>query len=225
MLRSSLCGFPFDHKSRSCMQEGSKTILLHYTFQRWISRPPSSNQTLRGYSFVKMNSFGNKMCVSLKRSHPILAVPATLLNSTDVSNNGGYLSRYVQSTRYLVLAKLRPWSCPSSRLLYNDRFFYNLSRVLNCHQQRWHTSRSTYYKSTTYTRLNQGLIEPPKAVRGHATPYTAYIDGIVLNVTKYRIYSGSIASLESRKITCLWSHTCTKHLPRVPAFLAAKLLL
>ncbi len=29
----------------------------------------------------------------------------------------------------------------------------------------------------------QGRIEPPKAARGHAT----YIDGIVLNVTKFRI--------------------------------------
>ncbi len=30
---------------------------------------------------------------------------------------------------------------------------------------------------------NQGRIKPPKAARGHATP----IDGIVLNVTKFRI--------------------------------------
>ncbi len=30
---------------------------------------------------------------------------------------------------------------------------------------------------------NQGRIEPPKAARGHAT----HIDGIVLNVTKFRI--------------------------------------
>ena len=130
MLWSSLCGFPFDHKSRSCMQEGSKTILLHYIFQRWISRQPSNNQALHGYRFIKMNSSGNQMCISLKRSHPILTVSATLFISTDVSNNGGYLSRYVQSTKYLVLARLHPWSCPSSHLLYNDRSFLDLRQLV-----------------------------------------------------------------------------------------------
>ncbi len=34
-----------------------------------------------------------------------------------------------------------------------------------------------------YSILHQGRIEPPKAARGHAT----HIDGIVLNVTKFRI--------------------------------------
>ena len=59
--------------------------------------------------------------VGLKRSHPTLTVPFTLLISTDVSNNGGYLSnsKDVQSTKHLVLAGLHPWSCPSLRLLYN----------------------------------------------------------------------------------------------------------
>ena len=121
VLWSSLCGFPFDHNSRSWLQEGSKSILLHYKLQAWISRPSANNQTLHSYSFVRMNSFGNKMCVSLKRSHPILAVPATLLIPTDISNNGGYLSRYVKLSKYLLLAGFHPWPWPSSRLLYNDR--------------------------------------------------------------------------------------------------------
>ena len=152
VLWSNLCGFPFDHKSRSCI--GSKTILLHCTFQRWISMPPSNNQTLHGYSFIKMNSFGSKMYVILKRLHPIPAVPTI---STDVSNNGSYLSRYVQSTKYLVLARLHPWSYPSSCLLYNDRSFYNLSRVPYCHQPRWQPPTSTHHKSSSsssYTSLN-----------------------------------------------------------------------
>ncbi len=34
-----------------------------------------------------------------------------------------------------------------------------------------------------HTYLYQGRIEPPKVARGHAT----HIDGIVLNVTKFRI--------------------------------------
>ena len=34
---------------------------------------------------------------------------------------------------------------------------------------------------------SQGHIEPPKAARGHATSYSARIDGIVLSVTKNNV--------------------------------------
>ena len=33
-------------------------------------------------------------------------------------------------------------------------------------------------------RYVEGCIEPPKVVRGHATSYSAHIDGIVLSITK-----------------------------------------
>ena len=38
--------------------------------------------------------------------------------------------------------------------------------------------------SENKSELMQGRIEPPKAARGHATSYSACIDGIVLSVTK-----------------------------------------
>jgi len=38
-----------------------------------------------------------------------------------------------------------------------------------------------------------GLIEPPKAARGHATSYSARIDGIVLSVTKNNVSVREIA--------------------------------
>ena len=37
------------------------------------------------------------------------------------------------------------------------------------------------------SKRKQGRIEPPKAVRGHATSYSAHIDGIVLSVTKNNV--------------------------------------
>ena len=48
-----------------------------------------------------------KCASALKRLHPILAVPATLI-PTDISNNGGYLSRYVKLSKYLLLADFIP---------------------------------------------------------------------------------------------------------------------
>ena len=38
-----------------------------------------------------------------------------------------------------------------------------------------------------YPTFQQGRIEPPKAARGHATSYSACIDGIVLSVTKNNV--------------------------------------
>ncbi len=51
----------------------------------------------------------------------------------------------------------------------------------------------SYNCDTLLIVLHQGYIEPPKAARGHAT----HIDGIVLNVIKFRIQI--LCSLH-----CLW---------------------
>ena len=96
----------FYRKRRSCIQESYKATL--YT-SNMDFQAISKNQTLYGYSIVSMQSAGNQIfCVGLKRLPPILAVPFTLLISTNVSNMEGYLPRYVQSTSLVP----RPFSWP-----------------------------------------------------------------------------------------------------------------
>ena len=51
------------------------------------------------------------------------------------------------------------------------------------HDTVWLVKWYVLFLLATVIEFYQGRIEPPKAERGHATSYSARIDGIVLSVT------------------------------------------
>ena len=60
----------YTHTQPPDLLEGCGTNIWRNERRQWISRP-SANYQIHGYSFIRMNSFWNKMCVSLRKSHPL----------------------------------------------------------------------------------------------------------------------------------------------------------